>query len=1593
MKTTTLSKWKASDYKAPFTKWTPPKLLYPCAPSEKESLYSLKKLFTPLEPYKELETKAASENALVSLDTPLPDGHIAFLENTAEKCTSPTTKHSQAGMQGAKHWVQRVDTPEAMFRRLTDGYGISLMFGERCHQYIRNSNNWRGISGVQLDLDEWYQDVDTLKAKLIADGKDSNLIENRLAHNETLPKPVYSQAELFDRYPLLKRICSYLIPSASSLHNDRPFKARGIVLFETPITDQRIYRAFSDVLLAEIDCIPANVTKNPVAVGFGNTHNASQAYRNREPDRQWTQDSIAIAIRTEKQSAKQRKQQKQQKAQRHTYQMQSGASNNGENITAFIKDCNALHEMVTTGVLTHVSGTRYRWHASDSPTSCEVKGDGVLHIFSNTMQQASPAGETEPVNIHRFYLYQITGLDLHKDSDKAKCREYLFDKGYGTDPKLYQANRSNTPKLSKPAHTAIPEPGIITLAESERLRNIASEKFINSPADSNVLQINTSQDDTGSGKTTTGLTTAAEAKQRTLGLAETTPLAGQLAIQAGECGFKNPLQLHGRGTGWKDDDDTDTASFETHLCPEYPMIQMIEPYRIPARWYCETKCDHKAECLDFGYLSQFKGLDEHDFISTANPNLFFDPHLRGYLKSLVSVENEQESDISLAFDAMTGGGSPREKNSLDYGIIDDYSIASLFTDITWIDREFKRVKKEWGTGTPTSRFASKVLKAFKKKKPQKIMKSLRKAYDETADDHKEITERLTQHARHGTVVKVWLPKHHTLSQKAVEYVDGGKQFIPNPDYEPTHEQVMLLAIDLPITENKPLDESKDDSGKYKDVRLERIRKDYAYKRLTNDNIPCIRADKLDPHTAIDEKVIVPHTFQTALAAGVKVKDLTPRWQSGSTPIQLLKLLFDYVQNDKNAPVSIRYTLSSNTQKPSAILSFSIPPQAPVGILNHLSMLSATVVPDDLRKVLKGQPVEITEQGGKSIEWADDIKGFQYSDARLTSGSVFEYQKDTDGKRILQQKPTGLTSLAIERLAKINDWAKQTDGLTGFISYKDLADDFCEHLDGFDVITHFDRVAGLNFEGLKLLVVFGYPKVSHEVVMSHARPQYASDSEPLPKGIPDLQDEHGNPISEYLQLTTETEYTEHGYTITERRYNDPRLESIRRQLATDKLRQATGRARFVRWSGTTIVIFTNSPIPCITEKVEHFGNDAFNAADSARDLPAAQKRVNDAIESGDVKAVMETKGVGKSQAYEVTKETRSQQTASETADRDAQIIALHQQGKSQRAIKEELGFSLGLVNKTIKAFTLSTPLLVYTYRQSENVNTPSENPPPPTNPDDTGVDSEAMPEVIAQREAREAAEAEAIDTGDVQAIMETKGVAKSQAYEVTKETRSQQKVERDAQVITLWDNGNGLNASEIERETGVPRATVNRILKPLKTGDQNSDPLLVYTYRTSEKWSPPTNTDVPCVESEPLHISEPDAQTRDTSPPIPPTEYSSLDLETVNQELKRCQERNNYNGAAFLRSHIQKRERQLRTLKKGASMDYYNILTIPGSELFAKIKEINTIANDDTSPERDTAIDALNNLSSLLEQRCGSREDVMIAPGHLLTFGENPQRAA
>ena len=55
-------KWKASDYKSAFQHWTPPELIYPCQPTEKDALHALKNLFQPLPPYQELEPLAKEQN-------------------------------------------------------------------------------------------------------------------------------------------------------------------------------------------------------------------------------------------------------------------------------------------------------------------------------------------------------------------------------------------------------------------------------------------------------------------------------------------------------------------------------------------------------------------------------------------------------------------------------------------------------------------------------------------------------------------------------------------------------------------------------------------------------------------------------------------------------------------------------------------------------------------------------------------------------------------------------------------------------------------------------------------------------------------------------------------------------------------------------------------------------------------------------------------------------------------------------------------------------------------------------------------------------------------------------------------------------------------------------------------------------------------------------------------------------------------------------------------------------------------------------------------------------------------------------------------
>ena len=1201
MKQRSEPKWTGADYDYPLQVWKPPKLVYPCHDTEKQVLRQLIDTFAPLPPYAEMEAQARVDNTLVTLDTPEAQaGYFPFLENCAEECTSPTSKHSENGMKGARHWVQRVDTAERIFQRLTDGYGISLMFGERFHQYIRNSNNWRGASGTMLDIDDWRVDIvpgslehqiDTLLERgksvdeIVEETEAAPKDIRAVIANSIKPDPVFSEAELFDRYPLLKEICSFVLPSASSLWDGRPFKARGVILFQEPITDQRVFHAFGDLLLAELDCIPANVTKNPLSVGFGNTHNAPQAHRNNDPDVQWLQEAITQAERTvlEENVVHETRRKKREARQReYKRNVKNGTISTGENISAFIEQCDPIAEMVREGLLIQAGGNRYKWHESQSESSCE-NVDGKLRIYSATMQAASPGvSGQDAVNAHRFYLYQATGLDFTRDADKEAIRDYLFSQGYGSDPAAYQAQR---PKQRLHRDDTGKQETLETLERNRDARGNATDNFFSQ--DSELLHIQLVKDFTGTGKSYTALAKAKQHNKRTLVQLPHTELAEQAIALAYELGFTNPFHIVGREQNWHDSgiaeippQDRTDALFAKNNCIMVDVVKAYQEKRLsPRNSYCESRCEFREGCV---YLSQYEGLGQRDFLTNCTPNLLFDLNMRGFLVSLVMSGDDPTSE-DLAIDAQWGTTSETVKE-FDYAILDDYGINGLYWDVTFRESEFKTLKKVW-KGTPTGDFAKSVLKAFKKESPRQIFKALRKAFDESEAHHAEIAERLTQHARRGDIRYLDAPKgsketKRLLAEKEIQYADGGKQLVP-VDFQ-------------------------------------------AYQELTGKGLPSVHPSKLQTQD-IGDPVIIPHAPQKALSAGIPLDDFTPVWQSGATPIELLGILISSVGKAKNAPVNLN----------KGVISFSLPPQAPIGLLPHITMLSATTDIEDTRRAFQGQAVTFSEHTGKTVQWADGVQVYQFQDARLTSASVFEYPTDGAGKRLLQEKTTGLTTTAEERLRKLNDWAADVEGITAFISYKEFTETFTEAVCNFDIVTHFDKVSGLNFEGLKFLVIFGYPKVRHEDVIAQVRRQFASDTETLPAGS-------------YEELTNETEYQADSFTIFERRYKDPRLERIRHQLATEKLEQAIGRARLPVWTQTQTIIFTDAPIPSITNHATLFSGDAFNLAESPSDIVDATRGIKEAEDAGDVQAIMETQGVSERTAY------RRKNTTQSKADRNAEI---------------------------------------------------------------------------------------------------------------------------------------------------------------------------------------------------------------------------------------------------------------------------------------------------------------------------------------------------
>ena len=344
-------------------------------------------------------------------------------------------------------------------------------------------------------------------------------------------------------------------------------------------------------------------------------------------------DALKTAESTVRSTTKRRNREQKQKAERTKHYRHQRGNSEGENISEFISKCDPVAEMVKAGLLTRGNGNEYRWHESEHERSCDIR-DGVIHIFSHSMSAASPAAELEPVNTHRFYLYQLSGLDLAKESDKAKCRQYLFERGYGSDPKEFAKQTGNRYHIN----TEHQHDTCDMDTERSENKNVVV-KWLQETENQRGKHLLVLGSAAGTGKTTVGIFTA----DRLLYIGKTSEEADnvfQVLHSAEEDVIRHRPRMYNRGH--KDfDNQPDWETLPLGLGEnERPCIHpeicdlMAERGHAPTT-FCATKCPAYADCNEKAFLSQaVKEKNASKVIYAWGEDMAVDANLAKYIKRI-----------------------------------------------------------------------------------------------------------------------------------------------------------------------------------------------------------------------------------------------------------------------------------------------------------------------------------------------------------------------------------------------------------------------------------------------------------------------------------------------------------------------------------------------------------------------------------------------------------------------------------------------------------------------------------------------------------------------------------------------------------------------------------------------------------------------------------------------------------------------------------------------------------------------------------------------------------------------------------------------
>ena len=442
------------------------------------------------------------------------------------------------------------------------------------------------------------------------------------------------------------------------------------------------------------------------------------------------------------------------------------------------------------------------------------------------------------------------------------------------------------------------------------------------------------------------------------------------------------------------------------MCPVYDKLEPYHEKRLNPYMHCFS-CPLLDACNSEGYWSQFSELRRADYLSACIQDILLNPDfwtlLETFLSGSVPFETP-ETDEESAIAAMLG---LQENNAqgifqpFDFAMIDDYTIAGLYSEAHYTLEEISHLTKAW-EGTPTGDVLKQVLEAilmlYHPDGTQKSVAILTNLFDSLDDETKEsINTNLTKHA------------------------------------------------------------DRDEYGE-----------------------------------------VVPTAPWTALRKGIASLDtLTPIWHSKDwTLLHQLETIINHCENTAQAPMFIDN---------DGNITLFIPPQVHPK-LKAILLMSATADIPGTQNSFRGQPVTFTTAEGAPSHWAKGVKGFQYVNARWTTQSIFEFQKDDNGNQTVYDDDgspviVGLRPKATSMLQKLTKLARADNRKCVFIGYKEFVEGEIAELEvvkqlheTFDTVTHYDIAPGMNFEGYKIFVTFGYPKVKWNIIKREARKQYAHDPE-------------------------------------------------------------------------------------------------------------------------------------------------------------------------------------------------------------------------------------------------------------------------------------------------------------------------------------------------------------------------------------------------------------------------------------------------------------------------------------------------------------------